>query len=250
MPIRTIIVRLIKRSVPRGIDQEYHQILTDHSTYYRYLEDAEKSRFRLRLFKLLNVMAFGSAKMGQVTREMRVVIGSAIIEITFGLRNYLPTRFTTVEVLPYRYMYPGYGEPFLGHIDFNQNKIYFSWDDVQKGYLVPDDAVNVALHEMAHVLEAENGINAIFSNFFDRVEWNEWAQQAFNKMHIIRNNRNKFLKNYGGINMTEMFAVCIEAFFEQPQEFRQALPVIYQKMVGLLNQDTAAMWDRGQRLNL
>jgi len=249
MQIRAIIIRLVKRKVPPQIDQDYHNILVAHSTYYRYLEQSEKKRFRLRLFRLLNVMAFGSMKMPEVTREMRVVIGSAIIEITFGLANYLPTRFTTVEVLPYRYMYPGYGEPFLGHIDFNQNKIYFSWDDVRTGYLVPDDAVNVALHEMAHVLEAENGINEIFTNFFDRVEWNQWAQQAFNKMQVIRNQRNRFLKNYGGINMTEMFAVCIEAFFEQPQEFRKSLPIIYQKMVDLLNQDTAAMWDNGQQMD-
>ena len=56
-------------------------------------------------------------------------------------------------------------------------------------------------------------------------------------MEAIRRGENNFLKSYGGINMTEMFAVCVEAFFEQPEEFQKELPKIYNTMVVLLNQD-------------
>jgi len=219
-----------------------------YSTYYQVLDPVLKEKFRLRLYHLLNKLSFGSLEFPQVTREMRVVIGSAIIKITLGLDNYLPTEFTNVVVKPRRYMYPGFGEPFLGHTDHNTKTIYFSWEDVQHGYLVPDDAVNVALHEMAHVLEAENRFHDLFTKFFDRFDWVRWAELAARKMEMIRKGSNLFLKNYGGHNMMEMFAVCIEAFFEQPVAFREQLPDIYATMVDMLNQDPAFMIEQAGRV--
>lgn len=245
--MKRYILKLFHRKVPKYIDSEYHDILNAYSTYYQMLDPVIKEKFRLRLYRLLNVLSFGSMKIPDITREMRVVIGSAIIKITLGLDNYIPTRFTNVVVLPRRYMYPGFGEPFLGHTDHNTNTIFFSWEDVQHGYLVPDDAVNVALHEMAHVLEAENGFYEIFTNFFDRFDWVQWAELAAEKMDIIRNGQNEFLKSYGGQNMMEMFAVCVEAFFEQPIAFKSYLPDIYNTMVELLKQDPAYMIEAYQK---
>jgi Mlc titration factor MtfA (ptsG expression regulator) len=37
--------------------------------------------------------------------------------------------------------------------------------------------------------------------------------------------------------MTEMFAVCVETFFEQSDAFKAELPGIYQSLVDLLQQD-------------
>ncbi len=235
--MKAFYIKHIHRTVPESIDLEYHKILMHYSSYYVMLNDRLRSLFRLRLYHLLNILSFSSVEFPKVTREMRAVIGSSIIQITFGLNNYLPTKFTNIVVKPHRYMYPGYGEPFLGHIDFDNETIFFSWQDVVEGFRYPNDAVNVALHEMAHVIEAENGFDEIFNWFFKKIEWAIWAELAFNKMHVIRSGNNKFLKNYGGINMKEMFAVCIETFFEQPEAFQQSLPEIYQTLVDLLRQD-------------
>ncbi len=244
--MKRFFIRIFNRKAPRNIDQEYHEILMRYSIYYQMLDPVLKDKFRARLYQLLNVMAFGSVEFPIITREMRVIIGSAIIKITLGLDNYLPSRFLNVVVKPRRYMYPGYGEPFLGHTDHETNTVYFSWEDVKHGYLVPDDAVNVALHEMAHVLESENGFHEIFTNFFNRFDWVRWAELAAKKMEIIRKGQNRFLKSYGGHNMMEMFAVCIEAFFEQPLAFRQYLPEIYATMVELLKQDPAFMIEQAE----
>ena len=56
-------------------------------------------------------------------------------------------------------------------------------------------------------------------------------------MEMIRRGENRFLKNYGGKNMQEMFAVCIETFFEKPDEFRYQLPELFDSICELLNQD-------------
>ncbi|MFT6335072.1 MAG: Mlc titration factor MtfA (ptsG expression regulator) [Saprospiraceae bacterium] len=239
--MKAFYIKHIHRIVPNEIDQDYHRILLHYSTYYSILSEKSQQTFRLRLYHLLNILSFSSEELPSVTREMRAVIGSSIIQITFGLSSYLPTKYTNIVVKPHRYMYPGFGEPFLGHIDFDNATIYFSWQDVKEGYQYPNDAVNVALHEMAHVIEAEDGFDQIFNWFFKKIEWAKWAELAFKKMHVIRSGNNRFLKDYGGINMREMFSVCIETFFEQPEEFKRRLPEIYNTLADLLNQDPALM---------
>lgn len=235
--MRYFFIKIFKNRTPLSIDNDYHAILSDHSQYYNRLIPELQADFRTRLFQLLHVLAFSGIRIPKVTREMRAVIGCAIVEITFGLKKYLPSKYTNINVLPRRYMYPGYGQPFLGHIDYDTQSIYFSWQDVQNGYQIPNDAVNVALHEMAHVLEVEDSYSFLITTFFSRISWNKWAEIAHEKMLIIRQNENKFLKSYGGINMKEMFAVCIETFFEQSDDFKYHLPELYQTLVELLGQD-------------
>lgn len=235
--MRRLLLQLTRSKVPRDIDLDYDDILLRYSSYYGRLDSPLRKVFRRRLYHLLHTIGFSSSQLPEIDREVRAVIGSAIIEITFGLRNYLPATFTQVVVLPHRYMYPGYGEPFLGHVDHKTKTMYFSWHDVKEGYLINDDAVNVALHEMAHILEAESRYQGVFTGFFDHIHWHQWAKLAFHKMHVIRQNGSSFLKSYGGINMSEMFAVSVETFFEQPHDFAEELPEIYDRLVQLLGQD-------------
>ena len=134
-------------------------------------------------------------------------------------------------------MFAGFEHPFLGHVDFKHRVVCFSWEDVKTGFMIPDDAINVALHEMAHALEMENKFRVIFREFFDRTKWVNWERVAIQKLKKIRAGENAFLKNYGGKNMREMFAVCVETFFEKPEDFKQRLPDLYQTMANLLHQD-------------
>lgn len=168
---------------------------------------------------------------------MKVIIGSALIQITFGLKLYTFTRFTTIYVVPYGsysiYQY----ENLVGHVDFKAKLITMAWPAVKSGFIIPDDAINVALHEVAHAIQEENKMTKLSSEFFSSYNLKEWEREALKKYAVINAKEHKFLKSYGGTNMLEMFAVCVEAFFEQPTEFKLQLPDLYKAMVGLFKQD-------------
>ena len=219
------------------IPEDFRHTLNHYSPYYRHLNVRNKERFDHRLFFLLKFMTFIPRGFPKVSREMKVIIGSAIVQATFGLKDYLLKRFNTVYILPQAYRYGGYEDLFLGHVDFDREFICLSWADVQQGFYIPNDAVNVALHEVAHCLEAEARFNWLSRRFFEDEQWARWAQRAAAKLSIIRNNQHQFLKDYAGQNMREMFAVCVETFFEKPAAFKARLPKLYQAMTLLLNQD-------------
>ncbi len=235
--MRELLIKYWYKKFPPEIPSDYHRILNAYSHYYQNLNEKNQSKFRYRLFILLKLIRFIPKDLPHVTTEMKVVIGSAIIQITFGLNYFLLKHFNTIYVVPRPYRFPGYKDLFLGHVDFKYKVIVFSWQDVKNGYFIPNDAVNVALHEMAHCLEKENKFRQLFHNFFDEEKWNDWAEEASQKMETIRQGENNFIKSYGGKNMQEMFAVCIETFFEKPKEFKTYLPKLYDTMTNLLNQD-------------
>lgn len=222
-----------------SIPEDYRLTLSRHSAYYRRLSADNQQRFDHRLFLLLKFMNFIPRGFPAVSREMKVIIGGAIIQATFGLKEYRLKRFNTVYILPQAYRYPGYSEAFLGHVDFSRQFICLSWADVRQGFHIPDDAVNVALHEVAHCLEAEARFSWLSRRFFDDAHWAGWARRAAVKLAVIRNNEHRFLKTYAGRNMREMFAVCVETFFEKPEAFKHKLPGLYQALSLLLNQDPA-----------
>jgi len=219
--------------IPPGADKS----LTTKSDYYKQLSRDDQHKFLQRLAILLKFMDFIPNGIPKVTSEMKIIIGSAIIQITFGFDKFLFKHFRTVYIMPERYVFRNSDEPFLGHVDFQQRVICFSWVDVQAGFDVPDDAINVALHEMAHVWEMEHRLSEDFQDIFIEKDWKHWQEKAVVVMAEIRNGQHQFLKEYGGKNMKEMFAVCVEAFFEQPKAFKENEPELYQRMVKLLRQD-------------
>lgn len=85
--------------------------------------------------------------------------------------------------------------PSLGHIDFKSKAMYFSWENVQHGYAVVDDAVNVAIHEMAHLLEAEQAGQLLTQQSFDDFSWHQWATVAVEKINIMRSGQGRFIKH-------------------------------------------------------
>ncbi len=216
----------------------YHKILIEYNDYYSNLNTKLQKRFNKRLHVVINSLRFIPKDFQSVSLEMKVLISSAIVQITFGLKRYLLMRFNKIYVLPYNYSIGQY-QNLLGHVDHGANLICLSWPAVKHGFIIPDDAMNVALHEVAHALHDEDSMRALPTNFFNDVKMDIWEYEALKKMRIIQKNQNEFLKSYGGQNILEMFAVCIETFFEQPQRFKQELPELYLSVCNVLNQDSS-----------
>ncbi len=220
----------------KKIPPSYHLYLSKYSSYYNQLNPKLKKIFRERVFLSSKFINFRPVKFDTITEEMQILITSALIQITFGLDKFLLRNFKTIMVSPSTYKFGGY-DALLGHVDHQEKIIVMSWPSVQQGFIIPDDAFNVALHELAHALQSENFSRLLYNKFFDYVTMQEWEVEAEKELYNLRNKKHNHLKEYGAQNMMELFAVCIETFFEQPQRFKVKLPKLYDVMVDLLDQD-------------
>ncbi|MBR9922846.1 MAG: zinc-dependent peptidase [Bacteroidetes bacterium] len=227
------------RKFPPEIGEEERHYLSIHSHYYKDLSSEEQKRFEHRLAVSLRWFDFRVHNLPEVTTEMKIAVGAGIMQVCFGLRKYLFRRFRRIQLVPAAYTYPGLEHmPMIGDTNRNNWMISLSWPHVLEGIRGKDDGYNVVLHEVAHGLEWEHllGRKAI-RTFLHHTDYKHWKRLAAKKLHLIRQGENSFLKDYGGTNMEELFAVSIEAFFEQPFDFKKRLPYLYRQMCQVLNQD-------------
>jgi Mlc titration factor MtfA (ptsG expression regulator) len=213
----------------------YHELLTLNSDYYRGLSPKGKKRFVQRLNNFRNIKKFVGKNGFIVKEEHETLISAAAIQISFGLDNYLFRRFPTIVIFPDVFRIGSHEQLYKG-ITGPYGEIGLSWKHFVEGYSTVSDKLNLGIHEMSHALE----INAFWSSEttmdfalkYDKLKG--CSREEFNR---LQNDENSFLRAYAGASEHEFFAVCLENFFEAPQEFSENLPEIFSCLSILLNQD-------------
>jgi Mlc titration factor MtfA (ptsG expression regulator) len=214
---------------------QYDRWLSKYNPYYNSLQDDLKKRFLLRTiaFRLSKEFRYHFL---QAEEYIPVVISGAAVQLTFGLKKYLIEFFPVINVIKKEYKVPGHTEIFEGHV--THHSINFSWSNFLEGYENYADSENLGLHELAHAISfdflygyQENRNAAFYSRF------KEYIQEAGHIFKELRQGKNDVLDDYGSHNVEEFWAVSVETFFENPQEFKTKMPGFYDAISNVLNQD-------------
>lgn len=112
---------------------------------------------------------------------------------------------------------------------WEQGPLVLSWADVQADLAAPRDGFCVAVHEMAHKLDALDG--AMDGTPPLPREWQrEWArdfQQAYDGLCArVDAGRRVAIDDYAAESPEEFFAVCSEYHFSDPHQLRKAMPAV------------------------
>lgn len=212
-----------------------YNLLKQKNPYFRNLSPDAQEVFVDRLFKFMEDKKFIGREGLVITDEIKVLISAAAIQLTFGLKDYMITHLYAINVFP-RVFFSKYLKVNLKGLNTQSGVLSLSWNDFKEGYAVEDDKINLGLHELAHALyidlDEEGNYDEHFSAYFEK--WEDVAQKDYNE---LKEKKITFLRDYGGTNMHEFFAVCVEHFFEAPKEFKKELPHLYNYLMLMLNQD-------------
>ena len=213
------------------------KLLEENFGYFKSLSLPEKKEFLARIRTIINSKSFIGKEGFIITHPVKVLISGALVQLTFGLKNFQVPNYHSVFIYPDAYVNHHTNRLYKGETN-TLGYISLSWKHFREGYRVPDDRLNVGLHEMAHAL-----LNTIiFSDDHD----SGLDQKLINLDHIPSEERNRlfagdhpFFRNYATTNIKEFFAVSVECFFEDPRRFTGEFPVFYTLLCKLLNQDPA-----------
>ena len=221
----------------KPLESKYKSFIEENLTYYKSLNSDQKKLFELRLQKFIDKKNFvAKGDLDEIRPEMEALIGSAAIQITFGLPGIYLKSFHTIFVYPNDYYSNITRNYHQGEVN-TDGIIVLSWVNFLKGYLDDSDGRNLGLHEMAHALKIEDYmINEEF-NFFNLSDVNEFTKLTRIEAQIILDGGPSFFRNYASTNDHEFFAVIIENFFERSKEFKNHHPHLYKLTAKLLNQD-------------
>jgi hypothetical protein len=184
--------------------------------------------------KFIQSKSFETREKLALTDEMKLIIAATSVKISFGLKDYFLDSFHTIILYPGEF-FSRFSKAMVKGETNGTGVIVFSWKDLQFGFDVADDALNLAYHELAH---------AIFIDHFKKrsddaftLNYIKWLRFVRNKQKLIEVQQKQLFRKYATYNEQEFFAVAMENFFEKPENFKEELPNLYLIMSEMLNQD-------------
>lgn len=218
--------------------QEWQQILSKHSSYFRSLSAPDREKFISRCRKFISKKIF-FIHSTTIFKEMPVLVSASAIQLSFGLDKYLYPHFKYLHIYPEEFIRI---QPALCFLQGNVSghSIRLSWKHFLKGIENSGDGQDVGLHEMSHALYyqtfvTERHVDRDFRDFFE--DFNDDGNKVYEVEQALEAG---LYSRYAMLNFQEFWAESIEIFFEKPLLLREKYPDLYEAMKNILNQDPAS----------
>lgn len=121
------------------------------------------------------------------------------------------------------------GEEDLAGESWDYGPLVLSWGDIAADLAEPDAGFNVAVHEIAHKLDALDGVldgTPPLPRDWQR-EWARDFQAAYDALcETVDAGREPPIDEYAASAPEEFFAVCSEYHFSAPQVLAEAMPAV------------------------
>lgn len=227
-----------RRLKNRPFPEHWSKILDDWYLFYGELDGEVREIFHTHLKIFLWEKHWEGAGGLEVTEEMKVVISGAAARIARGLPIAVYDRLREIVIYPGHYRHPDRDHVAVLGQAHDFGTLVLSWEAVKAGIDDPDDGRDTAIHEFAHVLDAEEGTfngTPLLAQGRDYRVWAEVMGQYFAEMQ--EEPFDACLRPYGAKNEAEFFAVATEAFFETPAQLRNCAPELYEVLANYFEVD-------------
>ncbi len=174
---------------------------------------------------------------------MKLLIAATSVQITFGMRSYMLKEFERIVVFQDAYYNPKVNQHHKGEVDEN-GTVILSWKHFQEGIAIPDDNLNLGIHEFAHTIAIQRLNNRQFTDRYFVKAFDKLMKSVSNPSFRKRIVSRARLRTYAMTNPMEFFAVATEYFFESPEELKRNHHTIYKLFVEMYNQDLAALYSK------
>jgi len=215
--------------------ESWHTILVKHSVFFQNLDSKKKALFekRVQLF-LLEKRVEGIDT--EVDDEVRVLVAASAIIPTFAFPAFDYPELNEVLVYP-----ASFSEKFeIGSNKSSENiegmvgnrymnhSLLLSKPALLSGFNGRKGENNVGIHEFVHLLDREDGeTDGIPERLADHSYALPWLHLIKKEMQEIRSGESD-INPYAVTNNAEFLAVVSEYFFNNPEEFQQKHPELYE----------------------
>ena len=176
----------------------------------------------------------------RVGEEARLLIAASAAMLSHGLPDWEWPRRRDVVVFPRafddRYDHDGARGDVAGQVH-QRGPVIFSQEDLLGGFARAGDGHNVGLHEMAHVIDLEDGAGDGVPADLPWSMAGPWVEVVSRRLERLRKKRGSVLRAYAATNEAELFAVAVETFFEQPDRLEKADPTLFGLLRDYFQQD-------------
>ncbi len=220
----------------RKLSQKQNDVLKNQFRFFNKLSEKDKKYFEHRVASFINDKDFIGRGDIQITEEIKVLIASTAVMLTFGFRDFYIGLIQKIVVYPDKFYSKTNKNYHKGEFNPKLQTLVISWADFKSGFEKPKDNINLGIHEFVHAIHLnslkERDISStIFTDSFkeltDLLTKNKPLRDELTQSH--------YLRNYAFTNQFEFLAVTIESFIETPSDFKLQFPEVYFKIRQMLN---------------
>jgi Mlc titration factor MtfA (ptsG expression regulator) len=232
----------------RPFPDDWRKVLERRVPYYERLDDAGKRTFEFDIQVFLAEQTIYTPANGggvaEVSDDVRVLIAASAAMLLHGRPDLEWPTVRDIVVYPTKFddEYT-IGEGNIAGMVHAQGPVLISKKDLVHGFRKAHDGHNVALHELAHVLDFGTGSADGLPRGLEFVSSAPWVEAVADRLKMVRRRKYRHvLRDYAGTNEAELFAVAVEAFFEQPTKLRKRDPELYDMLRDYFRQDPAELF--------
>jgi len=203
---------------------------------FTYLSHEEQKKFAKRLSWFRTYKKFVFYGKHRDKERIKLLLGASAVLISLGLIDYkFSGSLWRIIVYPSAYFSKINRRHHFGEYNPRLRSLVFAADQVEKGFEITDDNINLAVHEFAHALSfhllGKQTWEARRFRYGIRYLKKSFAEPSF-LAHI---SSKSYFRAYGKTNVHEFFAVATENFVETPKIFKKEFPQLYNILQKMLN---------------
>ncbi len=203
------------------------KVIEDNIGFYKKLNKNDKRKFEYRISRFIKAHKFIGREEVVITPVKQVIIASIAVMVTFRMRNYLYDHFKNIIVYPGNYLSNTTQHYHKGETNPRAQAIVFSWKGLVDGIKIPNDNLNLGIHEFTH---------ALYFSFLQQssYEASQFIDDYDKILNYLKNPIQKqklldavYFREYAFENQHEFLAVITENYFETPADFHTKLPKLF-----------------------
>ncbi len=233
-----------KRKKAKSFPENWHSLLLEYVHFYKELPFDKQLVFQKRMMQFLSEVYIDSVDLEIQDLDRLLIAASAVIPV-FGFKEWHYTNLSGILLYP---------DHFNSDLDFEKDAksrvisgmvgtgrfekhMILSKKALYQGFQNATDKNNTAIHEFVHLIDKMDGeTNGVPERMIAHQYAIPWLKLIHSEMEAINDNHSD-IRNYGGTNEAEFFAVASEYFFERPDLLQRKHPELYKMLADCFHQD-------------
>ena len=222
----------------KPLSEREQDILAENFVMYKRLPETYRKKCNDRIVWFRSRKSFVFYGDVAQTEELRLILSATAAFMLLGFKNFKMHRSVfRIIIYPSQFYSKVNRRYHLGEYNPKFKTLVLSADKIWKGFEIPDDNKNLAVHEFAHALSFEMLKKGSWEARRFRVGRRKikrlFEKQSFRQKLIST----RYFREYGLTNLHEFFSVAVENYFETPSIFHQEFPELFDIIQRMLNFD-------------
>lgn len=198
--------------------------------FYQNLSAEDKIRFRNRMALYMQANDFKPQGMESTPEDLKGVIAASVVQLTFGLDDFLLNKFEHIVIYPHPFPSPQYPAKWhVSEIFEEDGVILFCAEHLMTSFLQPERFFNIGLYEYARV----------FQRCYPEISFPVLDENTWEPLQAVSGYSKDYIEKWIGLPEPEVLAVAIAHFFVFPKKFKALLPEIYGDLAVIFKQQHA-----------